>query len=211
MDTLRKLVEPVWMVALYLLALAGLFFVSAAFRALALIFVGYETLAAWVFAGTTRYRVPWDFVLALLAAAALERLPFEAAVAAAVEPVAVDLLGPLGAAVLREALDRAAPRLDAHRGGAGRVGGEREHRLGERLGFARRHEQAGLAVADEVLEAADRGGDHRPRPLHRLERDHPEAFAERRHDDRERLLDRLPGSASRGRGSAPHRSGPARA
>ena len=47
-----------------------------AFRALALIFVGYETLAAWVFAGTTRYRVPWDFVLALLAAAAIERLPF---------------------------------------------------------------------------------------------------------------------------------------
>jgi hypothetical protein len=26
-----------------------------------------------VFAGTTRYRVPWDFVLALLAAAAVER------------------------------------------------------------------------------------------------------------------------------------------
>ena len=57
-------------------ALAGLFFVTPAFRALALIFVGYETLAAWVFAGTTRYRVPWDFVLALLAAAAIERLPF---------------------------------------------------------------------------------------------------------------------------------------
>ena len=75
-DSLRKLVEPVWMVALYLLALAGLFFVPAALRALALIFVGYETLAAWVFAGTTRYRVPWDFVLALLAAAAIERLPF---------------------------------------------------------------------------------------------------------------------------------------
>ena len=33
-------------------------------------------VTAWVFAGTTRYRVPWDFVLALLAAAALSRLPF---------------------------------------------------------------------------------------------------------------------------------------
>jgi len=40
---------------------------------LALIFVGYETAATWVFAGTTRYRVPWDFVLALLVAAALDR------------------------------------------------------------------------------------------------------------------------------------------
>jgi len=73
-DPIRHYVEPVWMIALYLLALAGLFVVPATFRALALIFVGYETVAAWVFAGTTRYRVPWDFVLALLAAAAVERL-----------------------------------------------------------------------------------------------------------------------------------------
>jgi hypothetical protein len=29
-----------------------------------------------VFAGTTRYRVAWDFVLALLAAAALSRVPW---------------------------------------------------------------------------------------------------------------------------------------
>ena len=72
----RKIVEPLYVVPLYLLALMGLFFVPAQVRALALIFVGYETLAAWVFAGTTRYRVPWDFVLALLAAAAIERVPF---------------------------------------------------------------------------------------------------------------------------------------
>ena len=72
-DTMRSLVEPVYMIPLYLLALAGLFVVPLAFRVLALVFVGYETLAAWVFAGTTRYRVPWDFVLALLAAAAIER------------------------------------------------------------------------------------------------------------------------------------------
>ena len=71
----RKFVEPLYVVPLYLLALVGLFFVPAQFRALALIFAGYETLAAWVFAGTTRYRVPWDFVLALLAAAAIERVP----------------------------------------------------------------------------------------------------------------------------------------
>jgi 4-amino-4-deoxy-L-arabinose transferase-like glycosyltransferase len=73
-DPVRHYVEPVWMVALYLAAFAGLWAVTARFRVLALIFVGNATLAAWVFAGTTRYRVPTDFVLALLAAAALERL-----------------------------------------------------------------------------------------------------------------------------------------
>jgi hypothetical protein len=73
-DSLRKWAEPLWAVPLYVLAIAGLFFVPAAFRALALIFAVYETLAAWVFAGTTRYRVPWDFVIALLAAAAIDRV-----------------------------------------------------------------------------------------------------------------------------------------
>jgi hypothetical protein len=33
--------------------------------------VAYNTLAAMVFAGETRYRVPWDFLLAVPAAAAL--------------------------------------------------------------------------------------------------------------------------------------------
>ena len=55
---------------------------------LALIFVGYETLAAWVFAGTTRYRVPWDFVLALLAAAALTRIPLRRRAEAAATTIA---------------------------------------------------------------------------------------------------------------------------
>jgi len=73
-DPLRRWVEPLYTVPLFLLALAGLFCVPLAFRVLALIFVGYETAATWVFAGTTRYRVPWDFVLALLAAAALNQI-----------------------------------------------------------------------------------------------------------------------------------------
>ena len=72
-DPLRKWVEPLYTVPLFALAIAGLFVVPLAVRVLALIFVFYETAAAWVFAGTTRYRVPWDFVLALLAAAALDR------------------------------------------------------------------------------------------------------------------------------------------
>jgi Dolichyl-phosphate-mannose-protein mannosyltransferase len=72
-DSLRRYVEPLYTVPLFVLALVGLFYVPLAVRVLALIFILYETAAAWVFAGTTRYRVPWDFVLALLAAAALDR------------------------------------------------------------------------------------------------------------------------------------------
>jgi 4-amino-4-deoxy-L-arabinose transferase-like glycosyltransferase len=73
--SIKHIVEPAYVIAMYLLALVGLFVVERAFAVLALTFLGYETLAAWVFAGTTRYRVPWDFVLALLASAALTRWP----------------------------------------------------------------------------------------------------------------------------------------
>jgi 4-amino-4-deoxy-L-arabinose transferase-like glycosyltransferase len=83
--SLRHLAEPAFVIPLYALAIAGLFLVPMPFRVLALIFVGYETLAAWVFAGTTRYRVPWDFVLALLAAAALTRIPLRRGARRAVE------------------------------------------------------------------------------------------------------------------------------
>jgi 4-amino-4-deoxy-L-arabinose transferase-like glycosyltransferase len=71
----KHVLEPAYVIPLYVLAVVGLFFVPLPFRVLALIFIVYETLAAWVFAGTTRYRIPWDFVLALLAGAALARLP----------------------------------------------------------------------------------------------------------------------------------------
>ncbi len=73
---LRHFAEPAFVIPLYVLAIVGLFLVPAQFWVLALIFFGYETFAAWVFAGTTRYRVPWDFVLALLAAATLTRIPW---------------------------------------------------------------------------------------------------------------------------------------
>jgi len=46
-DYQRKWVEPLYMVPLYLLAIAGLFVVPPAVRTLALIFAGYETLASW--------------------------------------------------------------------------------------------------------------------------------------------------------------------
>ena len=73
-DSLRHWAEPLYTIPLFLLAIAGLFFVPFNVRVLAVIFLLYETAAAWVFAGTTRYRVPWDFVLALLAATALDRI-----------------------------------------------------------------------------------------------------------------------------------------
>jgi hypothetical protein len=73
-DVARRWAEPVWAVPVFLLALAGLFLARRSFAALAAILFAYQTVLAMVFAGTTRYRVAWDFLLVLLAAAALERL-----------------------------------------------------------------------------------------------------------------------------------------
>jgi len=70
----RRTVEPAYMVVLYALALAGLFVAPRRFVALALLLLAYSTLAAMVFAGTVRYRAPWDFLLALLAAFAVAAL-----------------------------------------------------------------------------------------------------------------------------------------
>jgi asparagine N-glycosylation enzyme membrane subunit Stt3 len=69
----RDVVEPLYMLAVYALALAGAFVVPRRFLALSLLLLGYSTLAAMAFAGTVRYRAPFDFLLALLAAAALVR------------------------------------------------------------------------------------------------------------------------------------------
>jgi hypothetical protein len=59
------------MIVLYVLALAGLFFAPRRFSALALLLLAYNTVAAMLFAGAVRYRAPWDFLLALLAAFAV--------------------------------------------------------------------------------------------------------------------------------------------
>ena len=67
----RKTVEPAFVIALYALALVGFFVAPPHFVGLAALMLGYNTLAAMVFAGTARYRAPWDFLLALLAAFAL--------------------------------------------------------------------------------------------------------------------------------------------
>jgi hypothetical protein len=70
----KEVGEPVYMIALYLFAAVGLFLVRRSFAVLVMALLAYNTLAAMVFAGNVRYRVPWDFLLALLAAAALERV-----------------------------------------------------------------------------------------------------------------------------------------
>jgi 4-amino-4-deoxy-L-arabinose transferase-like glycosyltransferase len=73
LDVGRRIVEPAYMWVLYTLALIGLFVARRRFVALALALLAYNTAASLVFVGATRYRVAWDFLLAILAAAALAR------------------------------------------------------------------------------------------------------------------------------------------
>jgi len=70
-DTLRTSSEPLFAIPLYVLAIAGLLVVPRFFAALALLIAVYQTAVAMLFVGVTRYRVPWDFVLCILASAAL--------------------------------------------------------------------------------------------------------------------------------------------
>ena len=70
--TIRTWAEASYAIPLFVLALFGLRVAPRRFVVLALVFLVYETLAAMLFAGATRYRVPSDFVLALLAGAAVD-------------------------------------------------------------------------------------------------------------------------------------------
>lgn len=69
----RDVVEPMFMIAVYLLAILGAVVAPRRFVALVFLLVGYNTLVAMAFAGTVRYRAPFDFLLAILAAVALVR------------------------------------------------------------------------------------------------------------------------------------------
>ena len=71
LTSLRDSVEPLYIGAVFLLALYGLFRVPRRFAALSLLLLGYQWALAIVFVGATRYRVPWDYVGALLASAAI--------------------------------------------------------------------------------------------------------------------------------------------
>ncbi len=74
LDKARTWVQPVYEIPLYLLAAVGLFFVPRRVAVLILLLLGYQTVVAMGFAGATRYRVPWDFLLALAGSAALLRV-----------------------------------------------------------------------------------------------------------------------------------------
>jgi 4-amino-4-deoxy-L-arabinose transferase-like glycosyltransferase len=80
LDTARTWIEGGYTAIAFVLAAIGLFRAPRWFAALALIFLAYETLAAAVFAGQTRYRVPWDFVIMLLAAFPLSQLLYSISV-----------------------------------------------------------------------------------------------------------------------------------
>src|SRR5712691_13279055 len=110
--------------------------------------------------------------------------------AAAVQPFLVEELSSFRAPLLAEVLEcAAAPRL-AHLLSQAEIAGKPDDRLRERFRFARWYEQARDALVDELAEAADLGCDQRARPLHRLQRDHPEVLTDRGDDHDLRLLDR---------------------
>jgi hypothetical protein len=70
-DVGRKWIESAYVIALYALALLGLPLLPRRLAALSLLLLVYVTLTAMLFAGETRYRAVWDFLIALPAAAAL--------------------------------------------------------------------------------------------------------------------------------------------
>jgi 4-amino-4-deoxy-L-arabinose transferase-like glycosyltransferase len=71
---IRSWAQPVYTSVLYALGLLGLFWAPRRFAALVLLVLAYQTLAAVVFVGATRYRITTDFLIALLAAAVFERV-----------------------------------------------------------------------------------------------------------------------------------------
>jgi Dolichyl-phosphate-mannose-protein mannosyltransferase len=71
LDTARDWAEPLYASLLFALGLVGLLRVPRWFAGLVVALLAYETVAAMVFVGATRYRVAWDFLIALLAGPAL--------------------------------------------------------------------------------------------------------------------------------------------
>ncbi|HEX6662183.1 MAG TPA: glycosyltransferase family 39 protein [Gaiellaceae bacterium] len=69
---IRGVAQPLYTGVLFALALVGIVVGPRGFVGLAVAVLAYQTLAAIVFVGATRYRVGTDFLLALLAAAAFD-------------------------------------------------------------------------------------------------------------------------------------------
>jgi 4-amino-4-deoxy-L-arabinose transferase-like glycosyltransferase len=74
LDRARTWVQPLYEIPLYLFAIWGLFLAPRRVSVLVLLLLGYQTVVAIGFAGDTRYRVPWDFCLALVASVAVLQL-----------------------------------------------------------------------------------------------------------------------------------------
>jgi hypothetical protein len=70
-DVLRKWAQPVYSIALFVLGILGVWLLPGRLALLGVVLLAYQTLLAMGFAGATRYRVPWDFLIALAAAAAV--------------------------------------------------------------------------------------------------------------------------------------------
>ena len=68
-DKLRSWAQPVYSIPLFTLAAIGLALLPRRLALLGMALLAYQTLVAMGFAGATRYRVPWDFLLALAASA----------------------------------------------------------------------------------------------------------------------------------------------
>jgi 4-amino-4-deoxy-L-arabinose transferase-like glycosyltransferase len=102
LDVGRRVVEPAFVIVLYALGLVGLFLVPRWLAALALALLAYDTLAAMLFAGETRYRVPWDFLIALCAAAAVARILALTGRGPVTEERPVEDLRPVGGAGLEK-------------------------------------------------------------------------------------------------------------
>jgi hypothetical protein len=69
LDTARDWIEPAYMLVVYALGVIGAWFAPRRFVVLALALLANATLMAMAFAGETRYRVPWDFLIVLPAVA----------------------------------------------------------------------------------------------------------------------------------------------
>ncbi len=70
----RDIVDPVYVLLLFGLAVFGLAKLPRHFLVLVIALLGYQTVMAMVFAGTVRYRAPWDFLICIPAALGLARI-----------------------------------------------------------------------------------------------------------------------------------------
>jgi hypothetical protein len=68
---LREWAQPAYSIALFVLGILGVWLLPGRLALFGVVLLAYQTLVAMGFAGATRYRVPWDFLIALAATAAV--------------------------------------------------------------------------------------------------------------------------------------------